>query len=1713
MAKVKGKRLLSALLTAVMILGCITIPASALTEEGSAPEAPSIVEVTPETTPEEGEPAGTPEEGEPAGTPEEGEPADTPEEGEPADTPEEGEPADTPEEGEPADTPEEGESAGTPEEGEPAGTPEDGESADDPEAEESSVFEVERAVTVGPNTLVLTAPSDVKVELYDTINYNRFDNEHRVNPTSVTTENGITSYVFADLPVGSYNYLSSGNGYYTVDKNIWFSEAKAATGVTIDAYPGKLAGGGFEQNPNASPGFNVVRLQSDELWEKVFGKTWSDADDDILTSAYFTNRDRTTRDGVHQQTTNKEMVEWIQHLLAEENPKNYMHLFWYTKENVAPGHDLYADYEGAPILVFTKSDLSSARTLEDAAAVLARDTSKVTVQYQAQVHPPEPAATEGALVMARQLANSFGDEVLNNVNVVMIPRFNSDGSYEWIRVNTESGLDMNRDFHWLSCPETRMVVNIFNLFYPEVVIDTHEMQNDGAATWENQDDLQMTGNGSGGLNPQPLADLAIEELKFALNNAKQYGIRGTAYQQYPFDVYTTIGAAYPATRGSIGHLIETKGIHAGMSMFERRVMSQWAASSGIIRFASQNSARILSTVAQARQEIISKGATYEEDDVIILRHSDVTDRDPWWEDYDVYDWVSGEKTGTTDYTWIRRSGIVSSRPRPTAYVIPADIDGIDDILRVVEGHNIQYYKLDNGSSVKLNQYIYNNITSSVLSGEQTVTFANGAYVFPMNQTASTLMGLMFEPDVYDNRSYKSDFIRMGYMEAAEGQPLPLYRYEHNLVNGKVEAFTAATSGTMTLTAPADVEVVLYDTFDYRNFNEEHQVAPTSTATSNGITTYVFNNLPVGNYNYVSSGSGYYTVDKNIWFSAEKAANGLTVDANPGKMAGNGFEQDPNASEGFSVVRLQTDEVWEKVFGKTWSDADDDILTSPYFANRNQNTRNGVHQQTTNKEMVEWIKKLEQEQNPNGYMHLFWYTKEDVSPDHHLYDDYPGAPVLVFTKSNLSGANTLEDAAAILARNTNKVTVQYQAQVHPPEPAATEGALVMARQLAGEYGKKVLDNVDVVMIPRFNSDGSYEWVRVNTQNRDMDMNRDYHILSCPETRMIVNTFNLFYPEVVIDTHELQNQARGSDAADDLQMTGNGGGGLNPQALADLAIEELEYALNNAKEKYGIRGTAYQQYPYDVYTTIGAAYPATRGSIGHLIETKGIHAGMSMFERRVMSQWGAASGIISFAAENSGRILKTVAEARAEIVAKGATFETNDVIILRHHDVKDEEVFWEDYPVYDMASGVQTGTTDYTWIRRAGVDTSRPRPTAYVIPADISGIDDILKTVDGHQIQYYKLDNGSSVSLKQYVYQDITSSNLGGERTVTFANGAYVFPMNQTASTLMGLMFEPDVYDNRAYKSDFIRMGYMEATAGQPLPLYRYEHDLVNGKVSLTDPSSGSSSGSSSGGSSSSSGSSGYSISAPARVTGGTVKVRPSSANQGVKVTITATPNAGYELDRLTVTTSKGETIAVSSIGNNQYTFTMPASRVTVDAVFVRADTPTTPSTGMNFVDVPANAYYYNAVNWALANGVTAGTGANTFGPDSQCTRAQIMTFLWRAAGSPTVTGANPFTDVASNAYYAQAVQWAVAQGITSGTSETTFSPDGTCTRAQAVALIYRAKGSPQVSGTNSFTDVDAGAYYADAVQWAVSNGVTSGTSATTFGPDSQCTRAQIVTFLY
>ena len=257
---------------------------------------------------------------------------------------------------------------------------------------------------------------------------------------------------------------------------------------------------------------------------------------------------------------------------------------------------------------------------------------------------------------------------------------------------------------------------------------------------------------------------------------------------------------------------------------------------------------------------------------------------------------------------------------------------------------------------------------------------------------------------------------------------------------------------------------------------------------------------------------------------------------------------------------------------------------------------------------------------------------------------------------------------------------------------------------------------------------------------------------------------------------------------------------------------------------------------------------------------------------------------------------------------------------------------------------------------------------------------------------------------------------------------------------------------------------------------------------------------------------YPVSVPDKTDHGSVTVSPKNASAGSTVTITVKPDSGYVLETISVTDKNGNDLKLTDKGNGKYTFTMPTSKVEIKVTFMEDN-----SVLNFFYDVPNDAYYYEAVKWAAENGITGGVGNSLFAPNQPCTRAQIVTFLWRAAGSPVVNYRMPFTDVDEGAYYAEAVRWAASTGIVTGLTEMTFGTNGVCTRAQAAAMIYRCAQAQGKGFTGAwmfhlpFTDVPEWAY--ESVAWCYMNGVTTGVSETSFAPGNDCTRAQIVTFLW
>lgn len=398
--------------------------------------------------------------------------------------------------------------------------------------------------------------------------------------------------------------------------------------------------------------------------------------------------------------------------------------------------------------------------------------------------------------------------------------------------------------------------------------------------------------------------------------------------------------------------------------------------------------------------------------------------------------------------------------------------------------------------------------------------------------------------------------------------------------------------------------------------------------------------------------------------------------------------------------------------------------------------------------------------------------------------------------------------------------------------------------------------------------------------------------------------------------------------------------------------------------------------------------------------------------------------------------------------------------------------------------------------------------------------------------------NSDTVENCYYLNTTNNNAVGKNNGTITSTKSMTAAQFADGTVLNLLINGRADSEHPWYETCI---YLEA-AGKTLPVFKWQHQHQLTHVLAKDPTTSEvgnieywycpvcgkyfadangdheitqaetvipkrqSSGGGSGGSSS------YPITVPSKTENGTVTVSPKNASAGSTVTITVKPDSGYVLETISVTDKNGNDLKLTDKSNGKYTFTMPTSKVEIKVTFMEDN-----SVLNFFYDVPNDAYYYEAVKWAAENGITGGVGNSLFAPNQPCTRAQIVTFLWRAAGSPVVNYLMPFTDVDEGAYYAEAVRWAASCGIVTGLTETTFGTNGVCTRAQAAAMIYRCAQAQGKGFTGAwmfhlpFTDVPEWAY--ESVAWCYMNGVTTGVSETSFAPDNDCTRAQIVTFLW
>jgi len=607
--------------------------------------------------------------------------------------------------------------------------------------------------------LVLKTDPANKVVLYTGL-YRAGDTDvhNEVTPYLTETVDGVAYYYYPNA-LGNYYVRGTRSGYIGVYQNIYMSEEETAT-KTIEAVTLHKKGTGGYVPANVYIATDEV-LENEAAWK-------SDASMYPNYAPYLQNPVFREGRDAHRMTTGEELAAELAVLdMADDD----MYRF-------SLGQSAHYDID-IPLVIFTKTDLSSAGTLEEAAAAL-ESSDKLTVYYRAQMHGNEPAATEGALAMLYMLQGGYADEILDKIDLIVIPRINPDGSYLYQR-RLYSNLDPNRDQLRLESEEMQAVQRGYLLFDPEVVIDGHERM------WSNPwGDMQI----STGFTPMNSDEycataLALDQAAFAQLEAN--GLNGYYYAGTVNGYDPNMGSTYYPMSGSFYVLLESRGIHESDEAMERRVVGHMAAAQGILDYLCENAAQVKSLIAAERETIAQNGATYKEDDLFVLdtneRKTTDADAEIWGNlntKAQTIDWATGEVTFPVRYPSVDDK-VVRARTAPTAYVLPADLSNIDSILSLMEMHGFTYSYLPQGATLPLQRYS-GDTTEAALGAETTVRFASGCYVFTMNNERGLLLATLMEPDNTNAVEYLGSLAQMELLNTAD-----TYRYIRDLnENGTVD---------------------------------------------------------------------------------------------------------------------------------------------------------------------------------------------------------------------------------------------------------------------------------------------------------------------------------------------------------------------------------------------------------------------------------------------------------------------------------------------------------------------------------------------------------------------------------------------------------------------------------------------------------------------------------------------------------------------------------------------------------------------------------------------------------------------------------------------------------------------------------------------------------------------------------------------------------------
>ena len=587
--------------------------------------------------------------------------------------------------------------------------------------------------------LVLKAPSDVRVSLLA-----GFEEGLAVKPAETYTEEGYTYYRYTGLE-GAYRCQTTGLGYYDTIKNIPVSQADNQKETLVDVTPAKKVSTGWEAES--------VQIFADTLLKGALSDDiaqWPEYQS-VFTTPWFTEEHAD-----HQTTTQAQMEAYLTSLDDQDD-----NLYLYsTGISSTFRNDI-------PMAVLTESDLSGVTTLEEAAKVL--DNGKPTLLFRCQLHGNEPAAGEAGLAVVMLLDSAWG-KYLEKINVCVVPRGNPDSAQNFIR-NVAGSTDPNRDSLRIRTEEVENYMNLCQLLTPEVIVDGHEFQCHVVDEQVEGGDM-LVGAGYTQENTAAFRKVGLEIAAEIFTGIQENGLECRYYSNAVNSINANVSRNYASNQGTLFFLLESRGIGMGTMLYPRRVVSHVIALERILDYISQDTEKILSTVAAEQQYIIDSGSVYSEEHKIAIK-TEETPSEELAHPGVIYDQITGETKNVT-VTPLERLELSRYVIAPTAYVIPAGESFTKNVLELMDQHGITYTFIPKGSKVMLQQY-----GEKELLEETKVTFPEGAYVFCKNQIQGFNLSQLMEPEIEDHGSTKGTLVAQNIIRLENGK-YPIYRYIHDL---------------------------------------------------------------------------------------------------------------------------------------------------------------------------------------------------------------------------------------------------------------------------------------------------------------------------------------------------------------------------------------------------------------------------------------------------------------------------------------------------------------------------------------------------------------------------------------------------------------------------------------------------------------------------------------------------------------------------------------------------------------------------------------------------------------------------------------------------------------------------------------------------------------------------------------------------------------------